>query len=158
MADVDDDADSQDLAEVFDETNTTRDGYDIADPDMAPDVFDVTSAEDDDDDDEEDPDDFDPDQVDEAEREEMLEEDDGIDSPRVLPLDEADLVQASVAGIADGDLTADERPSEDPWEGASGGESPADETAAHDDLDARLDEALKETFPASDPLALLRAD
>jgi len=66
MADVDDDADSQDLAEVFDETNITQDGYDIADPDMAPDLYDVTSAEDDDDEDEpEDPDDFDPDEIDE---------------------------------------------------------------------------------------------
>jgi hypothetical protein len=85
MADLEDDADSQDLAEVFDETNITRDGVDIAHPDMAPDVYDVTVADDDADEDEfggEDPgggDDFDPDDLDEAELEAMLEEDDGID-------------------------------------------------------------------------------
>ena len=80
MPDLEQDADSQDLAEVFDETNTTEDGMDIADPDMAPNVFDVTSAEDDaDEDDAEDPDDFDPDDIDEADREAMLEEDDGVD-------------------------------------------------------------------------------
>ena len=110
MADIDDDTDSQDLAEVFDETNTTTDGFDIADPDMAPDVYDVTSTADDDLD-EEDPDDFDPDDMDEDERERMLEEDDGIDSPRVLPRDLADFVPASAESAADGDLTADERPS-----------------------------------------------
>lgn len=125
MADVDDDADSQDLAEVFDETNTTADGYDIADPDMAPDVYDVTSAEDDDDDDE-DSDDFDPDELDEAKRERMLEEDDGVDEPRVLPTDEADLV-----------------PAED--------ETPEDAVADVDTLDEKLDKALEATFPASDP-------
>jgi len=144
MADVDDDADSQDLAEVFDETNTTEDGYDIADPDMAPDVYDVTTAEDDDDEDQpEDPDDFDPDQLDEAEREEMLEEDDGIDSPRVLPPDAADLVPASEDAGEEGDRTVDERLS--------------DESAAYEDLDAKLDEALEMTFPASDPVDVLRS-
>ena len=147
MADLDDDADSQDLAEVFDETNTTRDGYDIADPDMAPDVYDVTSAEDDDLDEDADPDDFDPDRMDEAEREQMLEEDDGVDSPRVLPPDEADLVPDSAEYVADGDLADDERPS-----------GPEIEADAAGDIDARLDEALKGTFPASDPLAVLRAD
>jgi hypothetical protein len=148
MPDFDDDADSQDLAEVFDETNTTEDGFDIANPDMAPDVYDVTSAEDDEEEEDADPDEFDPDQIDEAEREQMLEEDEGVDSPRILPPDEADLVPASLESAADGDLTADERPPEDPL---------ADQTRL-DDVDALLDEALKGTFPASDPLALLRAD
>jgi hypothetical protein len=133
MADVDDDADSQDLAEVFDETNTTADGFDIADPDMAPDVYDVTSVQDDDDEDEpEDPDDFDPDALDEAEREKMLEEDDGVDEPRVLPPDEADLV-----------------PADD--------ETPEDVVAeAGDLLDGKLDAALEATFPASDPFDIMR--
>jgi hypothetical protein len=150
MADVDD-ADGQDLAEVFDETNITEDGFDIADPDMAPDVYDVTSADDDDDEDDEDPDDFDPDEMDEAEREKMLEEDDGIDSLRVLPPDEADLVPASAESLADGDLTADERPSgEDLWD------KPSSDEAGDGDLDARLDEALEETFPASDAIDLQR--
>ena len=150
MADVDDDADSQDLAEVFDETNTTEDGFDIADPDMARDVYDVTTAEDDDDEDQpEDPDDFDPDQLDEAEREEMLEEDDGVDSPRVLPIDEADLVPAGSSPFAEDDLTADELPSDE----APSGERPN----RGRDIDARLDEALKETFPASDPFDVTRS-
>lgn len=145
MPDFDDaDTDGQDLAEVFDETNTTEDGFDIADPDMAPDVYDVTSAEDDDQDEDEDPDDFDPDRMDEAERERMLEEDEGVDSPRILPPDAADLVPATLESIADGDLTADERPTEDSLP----------DQAPGDDLDVRLDEALKGTFPASDPLAL----
>jgi hypothetical protein len=126
MPDFDDDADSQDLAEVFDETNITADGFDIADPDMAPDVYDVTSTDDDDDDDDEDPDDFDPDEVDEAEREAMLEEDDGVDEPRVLPPDEADLVPADEA-------------------------TPEDAAAQVDDIDEKLDKALEATFPASDP-------
>jgi hypothetical protein len=143
MADVDDDADSQDLAEVFDETNTTEDGFDIADPDMAPDVYDVTTAEDDDDEDEpEDPDDFDPDQLDEAEREQMLEEDDGVDSPRVLPPDEADLVPAG------GDTPEDNAIRD---EGESAG------TPDKEVLDERLDEALEATFPASDPFDVVRA-
>jgi hypothetical protein len=81
----------------------------------------------------------------------MLEEDDGVDSPRVLPPDEADLVPASDAATAEGDLTADERPSDDSKESA-------DETAAGEDMDTRLDEALKATFPASDPFDVLRAD
>jgi hypothetical protein len=143
MADVDDDADSQDLAEVFDETNTTEDGFDIADPDMAPDVYDVTTAADDDEEDEpEDPGDFDPDQLDEAEREQMLEQDDGVDSPRVLPPDEADLVPAG-GDTPEDDTIRDER-----------------ESAGTPDrkvLDERLDEALEATFPASDPFDVVRA-
>ena len=128
MPDVDDDTDGQDLAEVFDETNTTADGFDIADPDMAPDVYDVTSAEDDDDEGEpEDPDDFDPDELNEDERERMLEEDDGIDEPRVLARDEADLVAA---------------------------EGGAPEDAG--DAEGRLDDALDATFPASDPFDVAR--
>jgi hypothetical protein len=142
MADVDDDADSQDLAEVFDETNITEDGFDIADPDMARDVYDVTTAEDDDDEDQpEDPDDFDPDQLDEAEREQMLEEDDGVDATRVLPPDEADLVPAGGDAPED-DVIRDES-----------------ELAGTPDkkiLDERLDEALEATFPASDPFDVLR--
>jgi hypothetical protein len=132
MPDIDDDADSQDLAEVFDETNTTEDGFDIADPDMAPDVYDVTSAADDDDEDDgEDAGDFDPDDLDEAEREQMLEEDDGVDAARVLARDEADLV-------------------------ADSGGSPED--LDDEDLEQRLDDALEGTFPASDPFAIARGE
>ena len=132
MADVDDEADDQDLAEVFDETNTTKDGYDIADPDMAPDVYDVTATDEDTDEDQDgDPDDFDPDEVDEAERERMLEEDDGVDEPRVSPRDEADLVPAD-------------------------GDTPEETAEKLDDLEERLDGALEATFPASDPFNVAR--
>jgi hypothetical protein len=102
MPDLEDDPDSQDLAEVFDEENLTKDGFDIANPDMAPDVFDVTSTEDDAEDSEAvDAADLDVDNIDEAERELMFEEDDGIDSDRAEPIDEADLV------TTDGELPAD---------------------------------------------------
>ena len=95
MPDLEYDPDSQDLAEVFDEENLTRDGFDIANPDMAPDVFDVTSTEDDAEDyGAVDAADLDVDDIDEGERELMLEEDDGIDSDRPEPIDEADLVTA----------------------------------------------------------------
>jgi hypothetical protein len=133
MADIDDDGDSQDLAEVFDETNTTADGYDIADPDMAPDVYDVTTAEDDEDEDgPEDPDDFDPDGIDEDERERMLEEDDGVDESHVFARDEADLV-------------------------ASDEDTPEDAAEKADDIEKRLDGALEATFPASDPFDVSRS-
>ena len=99
MPDLEQDADSQDLAEIFDETNTTEDGGDIAHPDLALDVYDVTTAEDDADEDQPvDPDDFDPDDIEEGEREAMLEEDDGIDDddPNGAAADPAD-------GVIDGD-------------------------------------------------------
>jgi hypothetical protein len=132
MPEVDDDTDDQDLAEVFDETNTTTDGYDIADPDMAPDVYDVTAADDDEDEDEPaDPDEFDPDALDEDERERMLEEDDGVDQPHVSAPDEADLV------LSDED-------------------NPEEAAERDDELDERLDDALEGTFPASDPFDLSR--
>ena len=49
MPDLDNDADPQDMAETFDETNredqlAAADGDDFENPDIAPDVFDVTSA------------------------------------------------------------------------------------------------------------------
>ena len=50
MSDERDGGDEQDLAEVFDETNITEDGDDIAHPDMAPNVFDVTRDDEDADD------------------------------------------------------------------------------------------------------------
>lgn len=59
MPDLEQDADSQDLAEVFDETNTTGDDADEDQPT--------------------DPEDFDPDDIEEGEREAMLEEGDGVD-------------------------------------------------------------------------------
>ena len=76
--DLDYDADDQDQAETFDETNITDDGGDIAHPDMERDVLDVTHAEEDDEDDDFDDEaadeDFDPDEADDAEIDSMLEE------------------------------------------------------------------------------------
>lgn len=80
MPDLEQEADSQDMAEIFDETKTSEDGEDIATPDVARDVYDVVTAQDDSDEDQpEDPEDFNPDEIEEGEREAMLEEDDGVD-------------------------------------------------------------------------------
>ena len=89
-----DEADGQDLAEVFDETNITEDGEDIATSDMQRDVLDVTAAEDDADLDgalaaE---DDFDPDAMDEAEYEEVVRGEEDLDEPRSFAGDDADRV------------------------------------------------------------------
>jgi hypothetical protein len=143
-------ADSQDLAEVFDETNITEDGEDIAHPDMERDVYDVTTAEDDSDDDEfgdEDDDDFDPDEADDAELDTMMEEDDGIDSPRSLRPDEADLVTAAGERPADFEGGGDGVPDDD-----EAHRIPASPPTAHEQHE--LDEGLKETFPASDPVSI----
>ncbi len=97
------DTDSQDLAEVYDETNITEDGEDIAHPDMERDVFDVVTAADDADDDEfggGDDEDYDPDQADDAEIDAMLEPD-GVDSPHSLSRDDADVVTDSADSPAD---------------------------------------------------------
>ncbi len=136
MADLEQDADSQDLAEVFDETNTTADGYDIAHPDVAPDVYDVTRAEDDDDEDEPaDPDRFDPDDIEEGERERMLEEDDGIDETGVTAPGDADLVSG------EDDSTTDY-------------EAEGPSATARSIREDSLDSALEASFPASDPVAI----
>jgi len=140
--DLNDGADAQDQAEVFDETNITRDGDDIAHPDMARDVFDVTREDEDSEPLEAGGADFDPDLADEAELEFELELDDGVDEPRVLA-DDADLVANDDASPAD--YEADNLSDED-----LRGLGYDDETPT----ERRLDEGLKETFPASDPVAI----
>ena len=143
--DPDMDADDQDQAETFDETNLTEDGEDIARPDVMRNVYDVTSTEDDADDDEfedEDADDFDPDALDESERESLLEEDDGIDDDEGPETrDQGDLVSVD-----------DDRPSD--FEGESESSDPEDEDRPGVSADARRDQRrdieLEETFPASD--------
>jgi hypothetical protein len=139
MIDADETDDSQDMAEIFDETNTTRDGVDIAHPDIAPDEYDVTRAEDDADEDQPtDVDDFDPDDVDEAALESMLEEDDGIDQTAHLRPDAAD------------DVSLDE-PTPADFQGAASARA-----AARSAREARLDANLEATFPASDPFSIDR--
>ncbi len=85
-------ADGQDLAEVFDETNITEDGADIATSDMQRDLLDVTAAEDDADADDvmaADAEDFDPDALDEAEYEEIVQREEDLDEPRSFAADDA---------------------------------------------------------------------
>jgi hypothetical protein len=143
---LDQDADDQDQAETFDETNLTEDGQDIARPDMMRNVYDVTSAEDDSEDDDladEDPDDFDPDALDETNRETLLEEDDGIDDDEgPVTRDQGDLVSLD-----------DARPGDFEGEAQSTGpdDEDLDETNGDVRRDSRRDFELEETFPASDP-------
>ncbi|HEY5106904.1 MAG TPA: primosomal protein [Caulobacteraceae bacterium] len=148
MPDVNEDADSQDLAETFDETNITRDGDDIAHPDMARDVYDVTSAAGDADEDEGDDDDFEPDDADEAELEELLAADEGVDEPRGYKPDNGDRVASDDATPAD--FEADDVSDEDLQ--ALGYADPVSDEKAH--VERQLDHGLKETFPASDPVSI----
>lgn len=140
--DRNDGADAQDQAEVFDETNITRDGDDIADPDMAREVFDVTREDEDSEPMEAGGTDFDPDLADEAELELELDLDDGADQSRVLA-DDADLVATDDATPADyeADVLSDEDLHKLGYD-----EEPR--------VERRLDEDLEETFPASDPLSI----
>ena len=101
-ADLETDADDQDMAEIFDEDNITEDGGDIATSDMQRDVFDVTTAVgDSNDDDAEDDDAFDPDTADDDDIDRMLEKDDGLDSPNNDTRDAGDLVMDSEDTPAD---------------------------------------------------------
>ena len=148
------DGDEQDLAEVFDETNITRDGEDIAHPDMARDVYDVTSARDDGLEDEiegaDEAGDFDPDQADEAELELMLESDEGVDAARSFVGEDGLLVADDAARTADYEPEAisDEALEE------LGYDAPEAPSAGERLRESRLDEGLEETFPASDPVSV----
>ena len=97
------DADGQDLAEVFDETNITPDGEDIATPDQQRDVFDATTALDDADEDDTRAaeDDFDPDEVDESELDEIMASGEDLDEPRSFSGYDADRVQDGALQPAD---------------------------------------------------------
>jgi len=91
-------ADDQDMAEIFDETNLTPDGDDIANADELPDLLDVTSAVGDADDEDEDPDaeidwdDVGPDQEDEDE--------DGADPVLRTQLEDQPETEGAVVGGA----------------------------------------------------------
>jgi hypothetical protein len=117
MPDIPDEPDGQDLAEIFDETNITPDGEDIATSDLQPNLFDATSADEDADDGLAPDDDFDPDALDEAEYEEVVLAEEDLDEPRSFARSDADLVtdddeqpEDLEAGEAAEDAT--ERPSE----------------------------------------------
>jgi hypothetical protein len=145
MPDLDDnEADGQDLAEVFDEENITEDGRDIATSDMQRDVYDVTSDDGDATEALEADDDFDPDQADEAELEQIVMAEEDLDEPRSFARDDADLVADdgdSPADMEAGGLTADDD------EDSIGGRS-------RSEVDRELDRGLEETFPASDPVSI----
>ncbi len=153
-----DDGDSQDLAEVFDEENITRDGRDIATSDMERDVFDVTATlEDGDLDDVRGPeDDFDPDEMDEVEYEEVVMGDEDLDTPRITPRDRANLV--STDDLSPADMEPDDLNDEDLAALGYADAEPDPAEARRRHLDRELDEALAETFPASDPVAVSGAD
>ena len=153
------DDEGQDQAEVFDEENITPDGRDIATSDMEPDVFDATSVPEDADEALEPEDDWDPDAADEAEFEEVVFSEEDLDQPRTFARDAADLVidetdeddapapreEAETAPMESGDLADDDIEALDYARG---------EDAPDADTDGRLDEALEETFPASDPVSI----
>jgi hypothetical protein len=148
--DLNDGADAQDQAEIFDETNITRDGDDIAHPDMARDVFDVTREDEDSDPFEAAGEDFDPDQADEAELEAELDQDDGVDGARVFAADDADRVTSDDARPAD--YEADDLSDEDVAAlGYADGPAPS-QNDPH--VERQLDQGLEETFPASDPVSI----
>jgi hypothetical protein len=142
--------DEQDLAEVFDETNITEDGEDIAHPDMAPNLFDVTREDEDSDEDEDLGEDFDPDTASDDELDRMLERDDGVDDDEPVGPDDADRV------TTENDESADFEPSslsQGDLEDLGYATAPRALTTGST-REARLDEGLEETFPASDPVSI----
>jgi hypothetical protein len=140
-----DEIEGQDLAEVFDEENITPDGRDIATSDMQRDVYDVTSADEDANEALAPQDDFDPDAADEGELEEIVMAEEDLDQPRSFADDDADLV-------ANDDL----RPSDFEAGSFSDTETEHTEDGPDDELEGRLDRALADTFPASDPVSITR--
>lgn len=153
------DYEAQDSAEVFDETNLTEDGGDIANFDTMADVFDATSAEDDDDLDDDDL------EIDEADF-----EDGEVDGDMLLgDRDDEGLRRAlSPANDVDSD---DDQPDDfqtasgDPGQGGDdtppqevpddGDHTPEEQPMEADEhVDKQLDKGLKETFPASDPVSI----
>ncbi len=145
--------DAQDQAEVFDEENITADGRDIATSDLQRDVYDVTSADEDARESLEPEDDFDPDAADEAELEELVLSDEDLDEPRSFTRDDADLVAADDARPADFEAAS---LADDAIEELGDGSGDSAGAEGEDALEAQLDEGLRETFPASDPVAVTR--
>ncbi|MGH7016927.1 MAG: hypothetical protein ACRED8_07555, partial [Caulobacteraceae bacterium] len=130
----------QDLAEVFDETMTTRDGRDIAHPDMAQDVFDVTALAEDAEESESD-DDAETASEDEAELDVLLGRDDGVDEEAGPSIDPEDLVSTEDDSPADFESARLSEADE-----AASSRRPSDGGRIR--REDRLDEGLKETFPA----------
>jgi hypothetical protein len=125
--------DAQDLAEVFDETNLTEDGREIAEFDELPDVYDATSALGDDEDEA---------AVDEAD------------------FDPADFDEDALESGKDDSLRdelEDEPEDGSQKEPVPAGPGPDDvDDEVHPHQDELLDEGVEETFPASDPVSVKR--
>lgn len=149
----DDETDAQDLAEVFDETNTTADGDDIANPDMAPNVYDVTYEDGDSDESEARDEDFDVDLATDDELDELLDRDDGVDDDEAVGPDDEDRVTTEDEDSAD--YEADDL--SDAALARSGYEVQSPRATRRAAEDARLDESLEDSFPASDPVSMTRA-
>lgn len=160
MPEMQTDFDAQDSAEVFDETHLTEDGGDIANFDTMANVFDATSAEDDDDLDDDDL------EIDEADFEDGDVDDDSLHAARddqglrraLSPAndvdsddDQPDDFQASAEGDP-GQGGDDTPPQEVPDDGDHAPEEQPIEADQH--VDKQLDKGLKETFPASDPVSI----
>jgi hypothetical protein len=148
--DPDDEPDSQDLAEVFDETHTTEDGEDIANPDMAPNVYDVTYEDGDADDSEAADEDFDPDLATDDELDELLDRDDGVDDDEPVGPDDEDRVTTDDEEASD--YETDEL--SDAELERSGYET--EPRPGRRKEEAELDESLEDSFPASDPPSMIR--
>ena len=132
-------ADAQDLAEVFDETNLTKDGEEIANFDDLPDVYDATQALGDGRDvDALDEDEVDPDALDDDDLEDDPDDDDDV----------RDELESEPEDALPSDDDDDDVPDEAPTDGA-----PEHVQRHQDDL---LDEGVEETFPASDPVSVKR--
>jgi hypothetical protein len=144
--------DDQSLAETFDEENITEDGRDIATSDLQRDVFDVTSVPEDAREALEPQDDWDPDAADEAELEEVVRADEDLDGPQPISRAAADVVADD--GARPADFESRDLADDDLEALGYGEEAPADNDRRR--LDEELDEGLKETFPASDPVAVSR--
>jgi len=172
-ADPDAPGDGQDLAETFDETNITRDGDDIASSDLQRDVLDVTTiaadAADDDRDAEADwndsldapafPErgDLDPDEAREEGSALLAERNDAVGEPRSFAADNTarikdgeDLQPSDLEPGSDENLDVETLGYDEDGR-AAGAEAPDEHV---EDL---LDDGLKGTFPASDPVSVSRS-
>ena len=145
------DFDDQSPAETFDEENITKDGRDIATSDMQRDLFDATSVPEDADEALEPEDNWDPDSADEAEVEQVVRADEDLDEPRTFARDDDNLVEADDPRPADfeAETLADDDLEVLGYEGEDKAAAAPEEAA-----DAKLDEDLEETFPASDPVPI----
>ncbi len=183
MSDDADGGDEQDIAEAFDETHREGedpnliDADDELDPDLDGRAYDVTRADGDEDEDE--PEDFDDLDDDDALAEDVEEQDEeedvealrgeglAADAPEADDLVRSDERSQIVAGVDEPGLTlaedldtvaAPRNRRADKFE--SNGPLSDEQIAAlgYNNEDARLDEGLEESFPASDSPAVSKAD